>query len=52
MKLVIIGAGEIGYHIANALYESNDIIIIYQNENTCQRADELDVHVIQANRRG
>ncbi|WP_407357093.1 Trk system potassium transporter TrkA [Methanolobus sp. WCC5] len=49
MKIVIIGAGEVGYHIAKALYQNNDVVIIDQNEEACERADELDVHVIHGN---
>ncbi|WMW24450.1 Trk system potassium transporter TrkA [Methanolobus sediminis] len=49
MKIVIIGAGEVGYHIAKALYQTNDVVIVDQNEEACARADELDVHVIHGN---
>lgn len=49
MKIVIIGAGEVGYHIAKALYQTNDVVIIDQNEEACERADELDVHVLHGN---
>lgn len=49
MKIVIIGAGEVGYHIAKTLHQSNDVIIIDSNEDACQRADELDVQVIHGN---
>lgn len=49
MKAVIIGAGEVGYHIAKALYATTDVIVIEQNEEACKRIDELDVQVIQGN---
>jgi trk system potassium uptake protein TrkA len=49
MKIVIIGAGEVGYHIAKALYQTNDVVVVDQNEEACARADELDVHVIHGN---
>jgi trk system potassium uptake protein TrkA len=49
MKIVIIGAGEVGYHIAKALYQTNDVVLVDQNEEACARADELDVHVIHGN---
>lgn len=49
MKIVIIGAGEVGYHIARALYQTNDVIIIDKSEDACARADELDIHVIHGN---
>ena len=49
MKIVIIGAGEVGYHIAKALYQTNDVVVIDKNEEACERADELDVHVLHGN---
>ena len=49
MKIIIIGAGEVGYHIAKSLYQTNDVIIVDLNEDACDRADELDVHVIHGN---
>ncbi|MBC7085202.1 MAG: Trk system potassium transporter TrkA [Methanomethylovorans sp.] len=49
MKAIIIGAGEVGYHIAKALYATNDVIVIEQNEEACKRINELDVQVIQGN---
>lgn len=49
MKAIIIGAGEVGYHIAKSLYATNDVIVIEQDEEACKRVDELDVQVIQGN---
>ncbi|MCC7576425.1 MAG: Trk system potassium transporter TrkA [Methanomethylovorans sp.] len=49
MKAIIIGAGEVGYHIAKSLYANNDVIVIEQDEEACKRADELDVQVIRGN---
>ncbi len=49
MKAVIIGAGEVGYHIAKALSPKNDVVIIEKNEDAAKRADELDVLVIEGN---
>ncbi|WP_410507136.1 Trk system potassium transporter TrkA [Methanosarcina hadiensis] len=49
MKAVIIGAGEVGYHIAKALSPKNDVVIIEKDEEAAKRADELDVLVIQGN---
>lgn len=49
MKAIIIGAGEVGYHIAKSLYANNDVIVIELDEEACKRADELDVQVIQGN---
>ncbi len=49
MKVIIIGAGEVGYHIAKALSPKNDVIIIEKAEEALKRADELDVLAIDGN---
>jgi trk system potassium uptake protein TrkA len=49
MKAVIIGAGEVGYHIAKALSPKNDVVIIEKDEEAARRVDELDVLVIEGN---
>lgn len=49
MKVIIIGAGEVGYHIAKALSPENDVIIIEKVEEAARRAEELDVLVIEGN---
>ncbi|RXA19516.1 Trk system potassium transporter TrkA [Methanosarcina sp. MSH10X1] len=49
MKVIIIGAGEVGYHIAKALSPKNDVIIIEKAEEALRRADELDVLAIEGN---
>ena len=49
MKIVIVGAGEVGYHIAKSLYLTNDVVIIDEDEEACGRVDELDVQIIQGN---
>ncbi|KGK98066.1 potassium transporter TrkA [Methanococcoides methylutens] len=49
MKIIIVGAGEVGYHIAKSLYLNNDVIVIDNDEDACARADELDVQVIHGN---
>jgi trk system potassium uptake protein TrkA len=49
MKIVIIGAGEVGYHIARSLYLNNDIIVVEQDEDAGNRIDELDVQVVRGN---
>ena len=49
MKIVIIGAGEVGFHIAKALSEENyDTTVIDISPVKCTRTSEnLDVLVIQ-----
>jgi trk system potassium uptake protein TrkA len=49
MKAVIIGAGEVGYHIAKALSPKNDVVIIEKDEEAARRVNELDVLVIEGN---
>ncbi|MDD3042393.1 MAG: Trk system potassium transporter TrkA [Methanosarcinaceae archaeon] len=49
MKAVIIGAGEVGYHIAKALSLTHDVIVIEKDEEALKRADELDVQVLEGN---
>ncbi len=41
MKAIIIGAGEVGFHIAKLLtLQSNDVVLIDESEEACQRVDE------------
>lgn len=49
MKIVIVGAGEVGYHIASRLaFENKDVVVIDRGEAALQRvSDNLDVQVIQ-----
>ena len=49
MKIVTIGAGEVGHSIAKALYANNDIILIDKRDEACERANDLDVQVLQGN---
>lgn len=49
MRVIIVGAGEVGYHVAKALCRNNDVFIIEKDEEVCNRARQLDVQVIQGN---
>ena len=49
MKAVVIGAGEVGYHIAKFLSLTHDVIVVEKDEEVAQRADELDVQVLEGN---
>ena len=51
MKIVIIGAGEVGFHVAKSLSELDyDISVVDINHNKCARANEhLDVIVTKGN---
>ena len=48
MKVIIVGAGEVGFHIASRLaLENKDVVIIDQNPNAIRRvSDSIDVQVI------
>lgn len=51
MRIVIIGAGEVGFHVAKALSQEDfDITVIDSDPEKCRRASEhLDVLVVQGN---
>ncbi len=41
MKAIIIGAGEVGFHIAKLLIlQGNDVVLIDESEEACHRVDE------------
>lgn len=48
MKIVIVGAGEVGFHIASHLaHENKDVVIIDKNPEAIRRiSDNLDVQVV------
>ncbi|UCE17201.1 MAG: NAD-binding protein, partial [Gemmatimonadota bacterium] len=49
MRIIIIGAGDIGYNLAKMLsYEQHDIYLIEKDQEKCARAaDTLDAHVLR-----
>ena len=49
MKVIIIGAGEVGFHIASHLARENkDVVVVDKNPETLRRvSDNLDVQVLQ-----
>ena len=51
MRIVIIGVGEVGFHVAKALSQKDfDITVIDNNPEKCRRVSEhLDVIVVQGN---
>lgn len=50
MYIVIGGAGEIGYRVAETLCnEGNDVVVIEKNPETYERMDSLDVLVVKGN---
>ncbi|HLV92060.1 MAG TPA: Trk system potassium transporter TrkA [Aequorivita sp.] len=48
MRIIIAGAGEVGFHLAKLLsYESQDIILIDPNRESLKQAEaHLDIHVV------
>ncbi len=48
MKIVIVGAGEVGYHIASRLaLEDKDVIVVDKNPDAVRRiADDIDVRTL------
>ena len=50
MRIIVIGAGEVGYHIAERLsHETHEIVVIERNAEVCRRVqEELGVRVIEA----
>ncbi len=50
MKVAIVGAGKLGYKIAETLFDDNYVIIIDKNERVLERVSEqLDVLTIKSN---
>lgn len=49
MRSIIIGAGEVGYHIAKALCKTNDVVVIDRDESILERTAALDVQTIRGN---
>jgi trk system potassium uptake protein TrkA len=49
LKILIVGAGEVGYHIASHLaFENKDVVVIDKNADAIRRvSDNLDVQVVQ-----
>ena len=49
MKIIIVGAGEVGFHIASHLaLESKEVVVIDKNADAIRRvSDHLDVQVVQ-----
>ena len=50
MKIIIVGAGEVGYHIAGRLaYEDKNVVVIDKDAEAVKRvSDNLDVQVLNA----
>src|SRR5690625_4412746 len=50
MKIIIVGAGDVGHHLSETLSKFHDVTLIEQNPELAEELDEeLDVHVICGN---
>ncbi|NMG82691.1 MAG: Trk system potassium transporter TrkA [Methanosarcinales archaeon] len=49
MRIIIIGAGEAGYHIAQNLSKKNDVVVIEKQKDVYELVEELDVQSIHGN---
>ena len=49
MKIIIFGANEIGFMIANEFYTDNDITVIDEEKNKIDSFNKLDVGFIAGN---
>ncbi|MGB0652172.1 MAG: Trk system potassium transporter TrkA [Thermoplasmatota archaeon] len=50
MRIVVGGAGEVGYNVARALYEEgHDLAVIESDQDRIERLQDLDVIVIEGN---
>jgi len=49
MRILITGAGEVGFLVASELYEEHDVTVIDRDSAACARLQEIDVQVVQGN---
>jgi len=49
MRVIIIGAGDVRYHVAETLCRDNDVFVIEEDEKAYNRVRGLDVQVLQGN---
>lgn len=49
MRILITGAGEVGFLVASELYEEHDVTVIDKDIAACARLSEMDVRVLQGN---
>ena len=49
MRVIIVGAGEVGTHIANLLSEDHDVAVIELDPVRCKRLDQHNVLVVEGN---
>jgi len=49
MRVIVIGAGEVGTAIAEALYRTNDVVVIERNHQRYELLQHLDILVVEGN---
>jgi trk system potassium uptake protein TrkA len=49
MRILITGAGEVGFLVASELYADHDVTVIDRDVSACARLQEMDVKVLQGN---
>ncbi len=49
MRILITGAGEVGFLVASELYADHDVTVIDKDPSACARLQEMDVKVLQGN---
>ena len=49
LHIIIIGAGDVGYHLAKAIYQDHEVVIIEKGEDALEHVMGLDIQVIQGN---
>jgi len=49
MRVLITGAGEVGFLIASELYADHDVTVIDKDPEACARLQDMDVKVLQGN---
>ena len=49
MKIIVVGAGRVGYTIAKVLSDKNDVIVIDKDAESVAHANELDVQALVGN---
>ncbi len=49
MRILITGAGEVGFLIASELYADHDVTVIDKDPDACARLQDMDVKVMQGN---
>jgi trk system potassium uptake protein TrkA len=49
MRILITGAGEVGFLVASELYADHDVTVIDRDTSACARLQEMDVKVLQGN---